>query len=298
VAFHPLHIVLSTQALSDQTLALLLMLIFICGWWYAKAPSWSRAILLGILLGLGGSVKLTPLLLSAPLAAFGLVRLIIDRDRAGRDYALQMLAQPIVAFAAFVISYPYLWPSPIRRTWDLYAFRAGEMADQSAAWPEKAVTGPLEALGRFGHYLTETHSTSQRFLQVFYDRFEIDRIATGYDFFPAVAGLVVLVWWVGKRGFWSPAAMVALLMATEAGTLVFGMKTDFYRYHLPIVIIMAGCIGVSTGAGWSAIVQLLRTRTAQPVLVPASAPHSAIHRVSPAIETPAYQSVQPREAPQ
>jgi hypothetical protein len=211
-----------------------------------------------------------------------------------------MLAQPFIAFAVFVASYPYLWPSPIRRTWDLYAFRAGEMADQSEAWPETAVASPLDALGRFGYYLTETHSTSRRFLQTLYDRFEIDRVASGYDFIPAIIGLVVLLWWVGRRGLWSPAAMVALLMGAEAGTLVIGMKTDFYRYHLPIMVIMAGCIGVGTGVGWSALVQMFRPQAPQPrpVRVPAAAARPASQSTSPVAGAPAYTSVQPREVPQ
>lgn len=298
IAFHPLHILLSTQALSDQTLALLLMLTFISGWSFAKRPTWSRAILLGILLGLGGSVKLTPLLLSGPLAAFGILRLIVDRDRSARDYALKMLAQPVIAFATFVASYPWLWPSPIRRTWDLYAFRAGEMADQSAAWPKTAVTSPLDALGRFGRYLTDTHSTSRRFLQLLYDRFDIDRVATGYDFIPAVAGLVLLLWWVGKRGFWSPAAMVALLMGAEAGTLVLGMKTDFYRYHLPIIVIMAGCIGVSSGAGWSTLVHLVRHRQPHPVPARVTRHHPASASAARAVPAPTYSTIETREASQ
>ena len=298
VAFHPLHIILSTQALSDQTLALLLLLIFITGWWFAKKPSWSRAILLGLLLGLGGSVKLTPLLLSAPLAAFGLLRLVFDRDTAARNYALQLLAQPLIAFATFVASYPFLWPSPIRRTWDLYAFRATEMSDQSAAWPSTAVTSPLDALGRFGQYLTERHSTSRRFLQLIYDRLDIDRVASGFDFIPAAAGIVVLIWWIGRRGLWSPAAMVALLMGAEAGALVIGMKTDFYRYHLPIVVIMAGCIGVSTGAGWSTLIHVLSRRSVHYRSVRVHTP-STTPRIKSATRTmgaPAYTSVQPREA--
>src|SRR5699024_6935088 len=103
---------------------------------------------------------LTPLLLNGPLAAFGILRLILDRDRAARDYALKLGLQPVIAFVSFVAIYPYLWPEPIRRTWALYAFRASEMGDQNAAWPKTAVSSPLDALGRFGNYLAHT-STSR-----------------------------------------------------------------------------------------------------------------------------------------
>lgn len=271
VAWHPLHIVLSTQALSDQTLALLLGLIFIAGWAFAKRPTWSRAIILGILLGLGGSVKLTPLLLAGPLAVFGVIRWLVHRDVASRRYAWMMLAQPVIAFATFVLSYPFLWPNPIARTWRLYEFRAEEMASQNAAWPEASVSGPLDSLGRFGHKLTYTHSTSRKVIAQVYEWFGIDRAPVGLDMVAAAAGIVLLVWWVARRGFWTPAAMVALLMGAEAGALVVGMKTDFYRYHLPIVVIMAGCIGVSTGTLWSAVTTFVAgrgTRARRPIVAP------------------------------
>lgn len=299
VAFHPLHIMLSTQALSDQTLALLLMLIFIAGWAFAKRPTWSRAILLGILLGLGGSVKLTPLLLALPLAGFGVLRLLWDRDRAAWSYAVKLAAQPAIAFAAFVLSYPYLWPSPIRRSWGLYEFRLEEMELQGSAWPDAAVDGPLDALARFAHALSETHSPTRRLLQLLYTRLDIDRAPLGLDFIPAAAGVIVLLWWVLKRGFWSPAAMVALLMGAEATMLVVGMKTEFYRYHLPIVVIMTGCIGVSTGAAWHALTRrrghddpqpsprpaLLATRLRQPRARPAHRSLPTYH-ISGAQEAP------------
>src|SRR5690606_8002507 len=144
----------------------------------------------------------------------------------------------------FVLSYPYLWPNPISRSWRLYEFRAEEMESQNAAWPEASVNGPLDSLARFGHKLTYTHSTSQKALAQVYEWLGIDRVPVGFDMVFAAVGIVVLVWWVARRGFWTPAAMVALLMGAEAGALVVGMKTDFYRYHLPIVVIMAGCIGV------------------------------------------------------
>lgn len=285
IAWHPLHIVLSTQALSDQTLALLLVLIFIAGWAFAKTPTWTRAIILGILLGLGGSVKLTPLLLAPPLAAFGVIRWLVHRDAAARRYAWMMLAQPVISLATFVLSYPYLWPNPIGRTWRLYEFRAEEMASQNAAWPTASVTGPLDSLARFGNKLTYSHSTSRKAIGQVYEWLGIDRVPVGLDFIPAAAGIVLLLWWVARRGFWTPAAMVALLMGAEAGALVVGMKTDFYRYHLPIVVIMAGCIGVSTGALWSGVTRMIADRAhhaARPAIAPARVRRPTARRTQPA----------------
>jgi 4-amino-4-deoxy-L-arabinose transferase-like glycosyltransferase len=273
VAWHPLHITLSSQALSDETLALLLALIFIAGWYFAKKPTWSRAIVLGVLLGLGGSVKLTPLLLAFPLMAFGIIRWTVHRDSASRRYALMLLVQPAIALATFVLTYPYLWPSPIRRTWELYMFRKREMDAQNLGWPESTVNGPLEALARFGDRLTHVDSTSKAALMRFHEALGIERVAVGLDFIPAAAGVVLLLWWCARMGIWTPAAMVALLMAAEAGILVVGLRADFYRYHLPIVVIMAGCIGISTGTLWSAVARLLKARsrsTARQVPIPST----------------------------
>lgn len=300
IALHPLHITLSTQALSDQTLALLLMLIFLTGWGFARKPTWTRAILLGILLGLGGAVKLSPLLLSAPVALFGMMRLVMDRDQAARSYAIKLLVQPVIALVTFVASYPYLWPAPIRRTWNLYAFRATEMQAQSAAWPETAVASPLDALRRFGDYLTHEDSTTGSLIQFVYNIVGIDRVATGLDYIPALAGIVILLWWIAKRGIWTPAAMVGLLMGAEAGALVLGMKTDFYRYHLPIVVIMAVCIAISTGTAWSALTQRIRSEEIHPKLMPAAADHAPVRRTTRVASTsvPAFDTTRSREAQQ
>lgn len=301
IAIHPLHVILSTQALSDQTLSLLLMSIFISAWGFAKKPTWSRAILLGILLGLGGSVKLTPLLLSVPLAMFGVLRLVTDNSPRGRDYGIKLLWQPVIAFAAFVASYPFLWPAPIRRTWDLYAFRAGEMLEQGEAWPNTAVSSPLDALGRFGRQLTESHASTRWLLSIAQDRLGIDGAPIGYDFIPAAAGVGILLWWTFRRGFWTPSAIVAMLMLAEAATLVIGMRTDFYRYHLPIVVIMAGCIGVSTGVAWSGIRTIWHRLQRQSVTRTSTAgarSHALVQRSDPSPTIPAYSSHSSQEVPQ
>jgi 4-amino-4-deoxy-L-arabinose transferase-like glycosyltransferase len=289
LAFHPLHITLSSQALSDETFVLVLALSFLAAWFFARRPTWPWAVLLGVLLGLGGAAKLSPLVLSLPLAAFGVLRMVIDRDRAARAYGIKMLLQPVIAFVTFVAVYPYLWPDPIRRTWDLFRFRAEEMEAQSAAWPEHNVTSPLDAIGRFGARLTEIDSTSMHGVQVIYDVLGVERAATGIDFVPALVGVLLLAWWVTKRGFWSPVSLVALLMGAEAGAMVFGMGTDFYRYHLPIVVIMAVCIAISTGATWSWLQRTARSFSRQHVALRRRAPRAVPVRVPSTHRDPVLQ---------
>lgn len=261
LAWHPLHIVLSTQSLSDETFALLLLLALIAAWQFASKPTWACAIALGVLLGLGGATKLTPLLLAPPLGVFGLLRLFADRTPAGKRAGWMLVAQPFIAFASFVAIYPWLWENPIGRAWRLFAFRSSEMDAQTSAWPNALAEGPFESLGRFGYKLTYTHSTSQKALQHVYDWIGIERTAVGIDLVLAAAGVVILLWTIAKTGLWTPQALVAMLLFGEIAILAIGMKADFYRYHLPVVMIVSACISVGVGTGFSYAMAHLRNRS-------------------------------------
>ena len=81
LSVHPLHLRLSSQALSDELLALTIMLSLMAAWRFARQPNLASGLLLGTMLGLGGAAKLSPLLLSLPLAAYGGVWLVF-RTRA------------------------------------------------------------------------------------------------------------------------------------------------------------------------------------------------------------------------
>ena len=72
LAAHPLMIYLSSQALADALLVLLLTLAALALCRLIDRPTWPRAALLGVLLGLGGATKLTPLLLAVLLGLVGL----------------------------------------------------------------------------------------------------------------------------------------------------------------------------------------------------------------------------------
>ena len=260
LAWHPLHIVLSTQALSDETFALMLLLALISAWQFASKPTWGRAVAMGIFLGLGGATKLTPLLLAPPLMVFGMLRLWLDQTPTGKRAGWMLIAQPFIAFAAFVAIYPWLWPNPIERTWRLFRFRSGEMDAQTSAWPNALTDGPLDALARFGYKLTYTHSTTQKAMQHFYDWAGIDRTAVGFDLVLAGIGAVILLWIIARKGLWTPQALVAALLFGELALLALGMKADFYRYHLPVVMIVSACIGVSVGTIWSTVVSFATRR--------------------------------------
>lgn len=272
LSLHPLHIHLGSQALSDQLLALLLALAFLSAFRFGRSPTWGRAILLGVLLGLGGATKLSPLLLSIPLAGLGILRLgyeywmhrkAFSRTRTV-EAAIMLVIQPVIAFAAFVVVSPYLWPDPIRRTYYLFEFRRIEMVGQSNNWPSVAVANPAAALSRIGQRLNEDFSTTEHVQRWFGTMIGLDRRVIGFDLLLAAVGGLLLILIVFKRGFGSPHAITAGLMVSELAAVVLGMGSDFYRYYLPVVLIVAILVGVFAGEIWSGAKSLLESRNRQP----------------------------------
>ncbi len=260
IAMHPLQILLASQALSDITLTLILALLFLAGIRLARYPTWTNVIIVSLLIGMGGSAKLAPLLLSLPLAGLGAFLFarshfkgFTDSPRRDRTLGFRLLSIPFISLIFFVALYPYLWVDPIRRTYKLFSFRADEMQSQGTIWPGLAVDTPLDALTRIGTRLGETSTTSGRISSAFLHLIGIKghAIPTGLDFLPAIVGIVILGALVIKHGLRSKYALISILMVSEVGAIAFGMKADFNRYHIPIVLVMSICIAVSTGALWS-----------------------------------------------
>src|SRR3954466_14445646 len=79
---HPLSIFLSSLAGSDALVTLCVALAALVAMTLANRPTWPRAILLGVLIGLGGSAKLSPLALAIVLAAAGMILVIYGRGGA------------------------------------------------------------------------------------------------------------------------------------------------------------------------------------------------------------------------
>jgi hypothetical protein len=67
----------------------------------ARHPSWLWAVVLGVLLGLGGSTKLSPMLIALPLAAMGVLLIAsatrLCRPEAGRVSAVGWRLVPLPA---------------------------------------------------------------------------------------------------------------------------------------------------------------------------------------------------------
>ncbi len=255
LAIHPLHIWIASQALSDQLLILLVSLTLLTAIRLGNRPGRGSALLLGVLLGLGGAAKLSPLLLSLPLAVYGVGLLVLAQiglanGARARSLGPLLIAQPTIAFITFVVAYPYLWPDPIGRTWQVFQTRSQEMEEQSAAWPGVAIENPVDALTRIYDRLTWQFSATGNLAEDILGWFRPGTSVWGIDLVLAAVGVAVLAWLVMHRGLASGTALMTFLMAGQAGAIIVGMRVDFYRYHLPIALVVAILFGLGTKLIW------------------------------------------------
>lgn len=268
LTFHPLMLTLATQALADALVMLVTALAAIAAYRLADRPSWGRAAVLGALLGLGGATKLSPLLLTIPLAGFGVLLLAwrtLDRDArgdAGR-LGIRLAVLPLVAAATFLAVYPYLWPDPIDHARAMFAFRADSMELQAAVWPVTAVESREEALARIGLQLGTYDSTSGWLATRLRDLWGVDWNLSGLDLAMAIAGFEIVVALVLIRGLTSGTALAAAVLIGQAAVTVMGMRVDFYRYHATTLVAVAICAGVAVGYGWLGLRWLARAMEAR-----------------------------------
>lgn len=240
-ALHPLAIYLATFAGSDITL---LLFIALSGWLAARLaekPTWTRAILLGIAIGLGGGTKLSPLAIGIALTLLGAV-LVLWRSRQRDDgwrLGWMLLSTPFVAVITFVASYPYLWRHPIQHSRNLLDYRTLGMEIQGDLWTQVAVSGPWEAVERSWHrFAGEDWSVLGRFTG----------LAWPLELLVAIIGAIILTVLVWRRGLTNATAMIAAVLATMVVITIWGMGVDWARYHGPILLAMVVCIGVTVGS--------------------------------------------------
>lgn len=287
LSIHPLHLRLSSQALSDELLSLTIVLSFLAAYWLARKPTLGAGLLLGVLLGLGGAAKLSPLLMSLPLAAYGglwlLKRLwtLGGKGVAWRSarFGWLLALQPVIAFAAFVATNPFLWPDPLQRSFEQFDFRRTEMGTQSSAWPVAGVDGPMSALARTGRRFDVDYSSSIRIQSWFENLLSVTFEPVSLDVVLMAAGVAVLTTIVVRQGFWSPPTLTALLMAGQSAVVILGMGVDFYRYFLPLLVVGAICIGAGAGSSFDAL-QRWRGRRPDPIASRAAVPSRSTKPVS------------------
>ncbi len=279
LANHPLQITLSTQALSDELLALCLGITFVAAYQFARRPNYGWAITMGIAIGVGGGTKLAPLALSFVLAGYGLVWLIwlwwtnrhMRLTWSNRKFGLLLLAQPVIAGVTFVAMYPYLWVSPIVNALHLLDFRRTEMASQARILPHARVDDPLGAFLRFGQQLEGAYSSTRDAITSLGDLLGRDFSgAQSFDLLLGAVGVVLVLRMVIQFGLWSPQALVILLMAAEVGAVTVGLGVDFYRYYLPVLLVVCVLIGVTAGETARVLGNFVRPRPVPETEAPAS----------------------------
>ncbi|HEY7030363.1 MAG TPA: phospholipid carrier-dependent glycosyltransferase [Thermomicrobiales bacterium] len=262
LAFHPLQIYLASIGVSDAVFTLFMALAALAGLALARAPTWPRALALGVVLGCGASTKLSPLFVSLPLAGLGVVILFdpllrrlpvvgrlwraVSRVEVGSKQRLgwMLIAQPAITAATFVLSYPYLWPDPLGRTLKLLDFRQSEMDNQARIWPTTAINSRVEAVRRTWENLENLYSSSGRGIAFVGRALGRQWAPHGVDLPFAVVGLAMLVWLAWRQGIASPPALTLAVIGVQSAVILAGLGVDFNRYYLPFVFASGVGIGI------------------------------------------------------
>jgi hypothetical protein len=254
-ALHPLVVSTSTRAFSDPLLVLCVVSAALAALWYGKRPSIARAALVGLLLGLGASAKLSPLLLAAAIACLVPLALLwtaLRRNRRGIQWALAGATVAVTAAATFLASYPYLWTNPVTHTRRMIDFREKSFDWQADASPHARVNGLGDAMGHFGVQLGERESVGGVVLEW------LDEIGLAgswswlreADLTLAALGWVLIFAFLVRERF-SPRLIAPIgLLAGQALLIALTFRLDYARYMLPLLPVIALGVGATVGLGW------------------------------------------------
>jgi 4-amino-4-deoxy-L-arabinose transferase-like glycosyltransferase len=253
-AVHPFTVYIGSIAMSDALFGLLIALAAWAAASFARNPSWGRAVLLGVLLGLGGATKLSPLAVAAGLSAAGVLIFAITMIRRRiapqeATYAAKGVVIGTAALLVFVASYPYLWPNPIAHTRHLFAFRVEEMAAQSSDWPVMAVPNRVEALRRVNLNFTERYNLSASVISRLGGPTSAPLVRQ-LEFLIPVLGIVLMAGRAVRDGPYSPRALVLAVLGGQVLVTILGMRSEFDRYHVPMVIL--GAVAAAVALEWLA----------------------------------------------
>ena len=136
------------------------------------------------------------------------------------------------------------------------------MHNQGEIWQELDVTGPIDALGKVGNWLGDVDSVTGQGIDVVAKLFGASWKPMGLDLVLAIIGAEILLVLAIQRGLGSRWAMAALVLGGQAALVVVGMRADFSRYMMPILVGTSVCGGVLVGTLWDvARARLARRRT-------------------------------------
>ena len=272
---NPLQTWHNRLALADTTLTLTLALLLLSLIMLLRKPSWPWAVAIGVLIGIGGANKFTPMALAAPLAGIGgllLLRGWWDRRAFGSlrprgllgfpplsDLGWMLVSVPVTMLATFVVIYPYLWPNPVARTLQLIEFRREEMESQYRLYPRFRTDSPVEAFDRTLYALGQAWSSTRHVLTAA-GAPQLGDLLSRLDIALAVLGLACLLVVGALKGLRSPELIVASVIVVQSATIILAMRVDFERYYLPILLGFVVSIGCCIGYAARAAQRLLTRR--------------------------------------
>jgi hypothetical protein len=250
-ALHPFSRYIGALATADAVLGLLIALAALAIAKFAQHHGSRWAAAAGVMLGLGGATKLSPLVVAGGLAGLALILALLP-SVPGQDPATRRrlagkgVLIALVAGVTFIAVYPYLWPDPVGRTLNLFSFRATEMATQASDWPVMAVPNRLEALRRTGLNFSEHYSI----LGVLADaaHLRVPRSMLQVEVLLAVVGFGVMVRDALRAGWLSAQTLVMAVLAGQVIVTILAMRAEFDRYHLPAALLGAVAISVAMNA--------------------------------------------------
>jgi hypothetical protein len=250
-AIHPFTNYIGSIAMSDALFGLLIALAAWAAAVFARRPSWRSAVLVGVLLGLGGATKLSPLAVAAGLSAAGVLIFAVAAMRRRRfaseegAYAVRGIVIVVTALLTFIAAYPYLWPDPIAHTRHLFAFRVEEMAAQASEWPVMAVPNRVEALRRVNVNFTQRYNLSASVIGLLGGPRMVSSMLRQVEFSIPLLGLVLIAGMAIRDGPYSPRALVLAVLGGQVLVTILGMRSEFDRYHVPMALLGAVAAGVA-----------------------------------------------------
>jgi hypothetical protein len=282
LALNPLQLYLSSLGVSDELFVALFALAALAALHFARAPSWPRALLLGLVIGMGTSTKLSPIFVGFALAGAGallVVQSLINRlPKIGSIWRAipganapgsartgwLLISVPIVATVFTLVTFPYLWPAPKTRIIFLFQYRASEMDSQARIFPGAAIHNRWQALVRIWRQFQNHYSTTEKYVHVLHGAAGSYIDQHGFDVPLAGLGLVLLAIIVIRRGIMSPSFLAAFVLVCEGLVIVMALRIDFQRYYGPILFVFAVGVGVAIGQAWDGICWLARSIARRP----------------------------------
>lgn len=250
--FHPLVLDTSTRAWGDTSLVFFIALSALAIMHWGARPTWPRAVLIGIFLGLGASAKLSPLLLSLPLALMGLSLLGIylwsSRRIQVASRGFQLMAVPFTALATFTLSYPYLWRNPATHLYRLYAFRLNSFDSQGNAFPQARVTGVPDAMRRMGGELGSSFSVSGLLASKLANLTGLSlpgwTDVRSWDLAITFIGILLIGNLIWRWGLLSSQTFVVTFLIGQAVFVLIAMGVEYARYFLPLTLTISMSMGL------------------------------------------------------